>query len=102
MNNLCCLNLVFAENLEDTVSAVLIEHSPPLPGFTLLKAEGHSSDFGHASTRERVRGRVRRCVVRMVLPPPLVDEVIGWLRERLRSEHLVWWTERIENFGRLG
>ena len=39
MNRLCRLNLVFAPAYEDAVTTALIEHEPPLPGFTLLRAE---------------------------------------------------------------
>jgi len=98
---LYCLNIVFPVAFEDAVSAALIEHDPPLPGFTLVEAEGHSNDFGTASTEEHVRGRVTRRMIHMVLPHEVVNEVIASLRARVRSERVVWWTTRVEAFGRL-
>jgi hypothetical protein len=101
MPSLFCLHLVFPATLEEAVSAALIEHEPPLPGFTLLHAEGHSNDFSQASPDERVRGRIARCVVLMVLPQDTVAAVIAALRARVRSTNVVWWTTYVGDFGRL-
>ncbi|MDR0274000.1 MAG: DUF3240 family protein [Burkholderiaceae bacterium] len=101
MPSLYCLHLVFPAALEDVVSAALIEHQPPLPGFTLLRAEGHSNDFSLASPDERVRGRIARSMILMVLPQETIGAVIAALRERVRSKRVVWWTTRVESFGRL-
>jgi hypothetical protein len=95
------LNLVFSASLEDAVTAALIEHQPPLPGFTLLKAEGHSGDFSHASVEERVRGRVDRRVLWMVLAQDEAAALVAFLRSRVRSRDVVWWVEPVESFGRL-
>jgi hypothetical protein len=95
------LNLVFPAALENAVTEALIEHEPPLPGFTLLKAEGHGGDFANASTEECVRGRVDRRVVWIVLPQNEVAAVVAFLQSRLRSGEIVWWTEPVESFGRM-
>lgn len=95
------LNLVFAASLEEAVTAALIEHEPPLPGFTLFKAEGHSGDFAHASVEERVRGRVDRRVLWMVLTQDAAADLVAFLRSRVYSGEVVWWTEPVESFGRL-
>ncbi|MDR2196085.1 MAG: DUF3240 family protein [Gallionellaceae bacterium] len=96
-----CLHLVFPAGLEEDVSAALIEHEPPLPGFTLLQAEGHSQDFANAPADEQVRGRVARRVILMTLPDETIPHVIAALRARVHSTHVVWWTTRIEDSGRL-
>jgi hypothetical protein len=101
MSPLYCLHLVFPAALEEAVSAALIEYEPPLPGFTLLKADGHSNDFSTASSDERVRGRVARRMILMVESLETIEAVVAILRTHVRSEHVVWWTTRIENFGRL-
>lgn len=101
MSALCRLNFVLPAALEDAVAAALIEHEPPLPGFMLLHAEGHSGDFAHASAEERVRGRVDRRVVWMVLPRDEAAALIDFLRSRVRSSEVVWWMEPVESFGRL-
>jgi hypothetical protein len=102
MPSLYCLYVAFPSDLEETVSAVLIEHEPRLPGFTLLKAEGHSHSFATASVGERVRGRVARRVMLMVETQDIIETVIAVLRANVRSDRVVWWTTRVENFGRLG
>jgi hypothetical protein len=96
-----CLHLVFPAALEEAVSAALIEYQPPLPGFTLLKTEGHSNDFATASSQERVRGRIARRMILMVQPIETLNAVITALRQRVRSAHVVWWISPIERFGRL-
>jgi hypothetical protein len=101
MTALLRLNLVFSAALEDVVTTALIEHKPALPGFTLLRAEGHSGDFAHASPEERVRGRVERRIVWMILPRDGIDAPIAYLRSHVRSNEVVWWTESVETFGRL-
>jgi hypothetical protein len=101
MNRLCRLNLVFAPAYEDAVTTALIEHEPPLPGFTLLRAEGHSSDFAHATIAERVKGRVNRRVLWMVLDRDEAERVVEGLRAKVRSAAVLWWIEPVEAFGRL-
>jgi hypothetical protein len=73
-----------------------------LPGFTLLRADGHGSDFANASPEDRVRGRVARRVILMVESRETIEAVIAILRTRVNSRHVVWWTTPIDNFGRLG
>ena len=101
MTTLCRLNLVFPTALENAVTTALIEHEPPLPGFTLLAAEGHSGDFAHASVEERVRGRVGRRIVWMVLTREEASALVACLRKQVGSREVVWWTEPVESFGRL-
>lgn len=94
------LNLVFPPNLEDAVTAALMA-DPTLPGFTLLHAEGHSSDFAHASIREQVRGRVDRRVLWVVIERTRLDSVLAALRERIASKDVRWWAELVIAQGRL-
>ncbi|MDR2240945.1 MAG: DUF3240 family protein [Zoogloeaceae bacterium] len=99
-SSLRCLHIVFPAALEETVCAALVEGQWSLP-FTLLRSEGHSQDFVTVSTEERVRGRVARRVLLMVQPDDTIRAVIATLRARVRSKNVVWWTTRIEDFGRL-
>ena len=48
MNDIVRFNLVFPPRLETAVTETLVAEAG-LPGFTLLQAEGHSSDFSTAS-----------------------------------------------------
>ncbi|MBN8742211.1 MAG: hypothetical protein BGP24_16240 [Lysobacterales bacterium 69-70] len=93
------LNLVFPPNLEDAVTEALLE-DPALPGFTLLHAEGHSSDFAKASAREQVRGRVDRRVLWIVIHHERLDSVLGALRRRIAGGDLRWWVEPVLAVGR--
>ena len=94
------LNLVFPPNLEDAVTTALMA-DPTLPGYTMLHAEGHSSDFAHASIREQVRGRVDRRVLWVVIERARLDSVLAALRERIASKDVRWWAELVVAQGRL-
>jgi hypothetical protein len=94
------LNLIFPPALEDAVTDALIA-DPTLPGFTLLRAEGHSSDFAHASLREQVRGRVDRRVLWVVIERERLDSVLAALRQRIASSEVRWWAEPVIAGGRL-
>ncbi|WP_257389025.1 DUF3240 family protein [Tahibacter caeni] len=94
------LNLVFPPNLEDAVTEALLE-DVTLPGFTLLHAEGHSSDFARATVREQVRGRVDRRVLWVVIHHERLDGVLAALRRRIVAGDLRWWVEPVLAGGRL-
>jgi hypothetical protein len=100
MSELIRLNLIFPPALEDAVTETLIA-DPTLPGFTLLHAEGHSSDFAHASIREKVRGRVDRRVLWVVIERERLDGVLAVLRARIASSDVRWWVESVIAGGRL-
>ncbi len=95
------LNVLFPPRLEMTLTEA-ITADPRLPGFTLLHAEGHTSDFAKASAIEQVRGRVQRRVLWMVLPAEEVEDVLDVLRAHVDSRDVRWWTESVLQMGRLG
>ncbi|KAB2899478.1 MAG: DUF3240 domain-containing protein [Burkholderiaceae bacterium] len=94
------LNLVFPPALEDAVTGTLMTDTT-LPGFTLLHAEGHSSDFGRTSIREQVRGRIDRRVLWVVIERERVDGLLAALRQRIASNDVRWWMEPVMAMGRL-
>ena len=94
------LNLVFPPSLEDAVTEALLA-GPALPGFTLLHAEGHTSDFSRASASERVRGRVERRVLWVVIEQARMEEVLSALLARVASPEVRWWAEPVIASGRL-
>lgn len=100
MSEFVRLNLIFPPALENAVTDALIADSA-LPGFTLLHAEGHSSDFAHASAGEKVRGRVDRRVLWIVIERERLDEVLAALRRRVASTDVRWWAEPVIARGRL-
>ncbi|HEL3778027.1 TPA: DUF3240 family protein [Stenotrophomonas maltophilia] len=100
MTELVRFNLVFPPVLEDAITECLIA-APGMPGFTLLHAEGHTSDFSSAQVPEQVRGRVQRRVLWMVLPSARVGELLMALRKDVASGDARWWTEPVLGMGRL-
>ncbi len=94
------LTLVFPTALESAITEALIEH-PTSPGFTLLHAEGHGSDFQGASVAEQVRGRIARRVLWMVLRPEQSEAIVAALREQIPSHDVRWWEEPVTRHGRL-
>ncbi|MDE2372478.1 MAG: DUF3240 family protein [Burkholderiales bacterium] len=100
MNTFVRLNLIFPPSLETAVTEALID-DPTMPGFTLLHAEGHSSDFSHTSARERVRGRIERRVLWVVIERERLEQVLAVLHERVASAEVRWWTDPVLALGRL-
>lgn len=97
----CKLTLVFPPAAEDHIVELLLNADPPLPGFTTWRAEGHGHDFGNASLRERVRGRVARGVLVLILPRSRLGSVLENICSKAGIVNLAYWTEPVEAFGRL-
>ena len=95
------LTLVYPPDIETELVEQLLAMEPPLPGFTSLSATGHGADFSVASVRERVRGRVDRCVLFMVLPGERIQTLLQDLRRATPAAHVHWWIEPVEEFGSL-
>lgn len=100
MTALIRLTLVFPPSLESALSEALIT-APHAPGFTLLHAEGHSSDFPSASTAEQVRGRIDRRVIWAVMDAAALQPLLQLLRERVPSRDVMWWSEPVLDLGKL-
>lgn len=100
MSDFVRLNLVFPPGLEDAVTETL-SSDPSMPGFTLLHAEGHTSDFAEASAAERVRGRVERRVLWIVIEQERLETVLEVLRRHVASREVRWWAEPVMARGRL-
>ena len=101
MSEMIRLNLVFPPRLESLVIDTLTADAR-MPGFTVLRAEGHTSSFAKASASEQVRGRVERRVLWMLIDATMKDEVIELLAKNVDSRDLRWWSERVLDMGRLG
>ena len=94
------LNLIFPPQLETPITQAL-SADPRMPGFTLLKAEGHTSDFASASDAELVRGRVERRLLWLLIPAEMKDEVLRVMRTHVDAQELRWWTEAVLEMGSL-
>ena len=100
MSDVVRLVLVFPPRLETAVTEALVCEAG-LPGFTLLQAEGHSSDFSTASAAEQVHGRVQRRVLWMLIDPAQLDVALDAVRATVASQDVRWWTEPVLAAGRL-
>ena len=101
MNTTVRLTLLFPPRLEAVVTEA-ISSDPSLPGYTLLHAEGHSSDFAQASIAEQVRGRVQQRLLWMLLPQAQLETVLARLRTQVDAHDVRWWLEPVLAMGKLG
>lgn len=101
MTSLRRLNLLFAAHHVRTVTALLTEHHPSLPSFSLLKAEGYGDDLAPAAPVDRPDENTERRILSLVLPEHEAADVIVCLCIHAGSMPVVWWTEPVESFGRL-
>jgi hypothetical protein len=97
----CKLTLVYPPEAEDHIVELLLNSAPPLPGFTTWQADGHGYEFGKASVRERVRGRVARAVLVLILPRSRAGQLLDEIRIGAAVPGLAFWIEPVETFGRL-
>lgn len=95
------LTVLVPVDLEEPLLEALLDMRPALPGFTTLAVSGHGERFDGASVRERVRGRIERCMLWLVLPAEDVTRVLKQLRESMPHPDIVWWVEPVEDMGRL-
>jgi hypothetical protein len=79
----------------------LLDQTPLLHGFTILRGEGHGASFAGASVRELVLGRLDRRLLVMILPDERCDPLIETLAEAFRGMDLVLWTEAVAGYREL-
>lgn len=94
------MNLVFPPQLETLVTETL-SADPRMPGYTLLQAEGHTSNFTRASDAELVRGRIEKRLLWLVIRAEQKETVLELLRGKMGSSELRWWTEAVLDMGNL-
>jgi hypothetical protein len=99
--SLCKLTLVYPPDIADHLVELVLGIEPPVRGFTTFAAEGHGFDFSKATVRERVRGRVERCVLMAVMPRPRASQLLELLRRKIPVPHLAYWLEPVLEVGRL-
>ncbi len=97
----CKLTLVYPLTAEDRIVELMLETTPPIGGFTTMRAEGHGHDFAEASVNERVRGRVRRGVLIAVMIKSRADQLLAELEAKVPLRYLAYWLEPVISFGRM-
>ncbi|MBK6585206.1 MAG: DUF3240 family protein [Gammaproteobacteria bacterium] len=96
------LTLAFPVVLEEQLLGELRELDPDLPGFTILRAQGHGHGYAHASIREQVRGRTERGLMQLVMAADRAEALIAGLGVRLPVVEIAYWITPVLGFGRLG
>ncbi len=94
------MNLVFPPQMETLVTEAL-SADPHMPGYTLIRAEGHTSNFTRATDAELVRGRVEKRLLWLVIPAEQKESVLELLRGKMGPGELRWWTEAVLDRGHL-
>jgi hypothetical protein len=98
---LCKLTLVYPPEAADNLVELVLALKPAVGGFTTFAAEGHGFDFSKASIRERVRGRVERCVLVAVMPRSSAAQLLELICQKLPVPHMAYWLEPVLEVGRL-
>jgi len=99
--SICKLTLVYPPSVADNLIELMLSMKPAIGGFTTFEAEGHGFDFSKANIRERVRGRVERCVLISVMPRERAARILEAIREALPVPHMSYWLEPVFEVGRL-
>lgn len=98
---LCKLTLVCPREIKSVIADALDDIEPALPGYTVVDAAGHGPDAALATAGERVQGAMRAAMFILILPKAQVDGVLSGLAERCQRRQLAFWTEPVEDYGRL-
>ena len=95
------LTLLLPADLETPVIDRLVENPDWATGFTCSTADGHGSAMQPRDPTELVRGRSRRCQIRIALSSGEADALIAHLRGVFANPDIVYWTISLDSFGRL-
>ena len=95
------LYLAFPAALEEDLIDFCHAHESLSKGFTMFAAEGFGEGSQLHDATELVLGRARRRVLCSIIASVEVERALAALREALPSREIVYWTTRVESFGRL-
>jgi hypothetical protein len=96
----CCLSLLCATSLEDTIIARLLEHEERVSGFTLMRSEGVGKFLHGETPQELVRGRAQRVLVEIVMNSADAQALVEDLQRALPGAEVAWWLTPVVQFGR--
>ena len=97
----CKLTLVYPLNAESRIVELMLETTPPVRGFTTMRAEGHGHGFSDANVSERVRGRVGRGMLVAVMLKGRAEQLLAEIEVKAPLQHLAYWLEPVIAFGRM-
>lgn len=81
------LMIMAAPELEELLIDCLLEH-PGIGGFTSAEVHGHSTRSMGMSLAEQVKGQRRRVQFTLRAPLPVIQDLLGHLRERFQNAGL--------------
>jgi hypothetical protein len=100
-SSLCKLSVIGPREIQTTLADLLDALPETVPGYTMIEAEGRGVDMSLATAGERVKGAMRAIQFMMILPRDAVPEVLATIAGRCPRRQITYWTEPVEDFGRL-
>lgn len=95
------LTVLCPKEIEAVMADALDALEPRLPGYTVLDAQGRGANLQPVTAGERVRGARRMAMFVLVLPEARVADVTEAIRIACPRPQIAYWTEPVEDFGRL-
>jgi hypothetical protein len=99
--NHCLLTLNLPLALEDEVLDVLLAHPDWCDGYSVVHTEAFGRDVALPSVMEQIRGRARRCDLRLSLPRERVDLVLAALKQACPNPSIAYRVIAVEAHGSL-
>ena len=96
-----CLTLVVAQELEEMLIDVLLEHEEMVRRFGSYPIDAHGARIGYANVAEQVRGRSRRVEFQLMMMRDNVEHILAALRERLPRAEITYWALPLLAYGRI-
>jgi len=100
-NHDCEMTLAFPLTLEEQIIDFLLDHPQWIHGFSLIDAQGMGRGAGLKSAMEKVKGRSRRRLMKILLRNEDVRPLVEALREEFHSPDMAYWIIPLLSFGRL-
>ena len=96
-----CLMLLVAQELEEMLIDVLLEHEDIVRRFGSQPIDAHGARIGYANIAEQVRGRSQRIEFQLLLAREDIDAILAALRERLPRAEITYWAIPLLAYGRV-
>ncbi len=97
----CEMNLAFPLTLEEQIIDFLLDHPQWVHGFSLIDAQGMGRGAGLKSAMEKVKGRARRRLMKILLRNDDVMPLVEALRKEFHSPDMAYWVIPLLSFGRM-
>lgn len=95
------LTIICPRKAAPTLADLLDAMTPPLPGYTMIDAEGRGLSARLPSAAEQVRGAMQAAMFILILPPADIDRVTEAVRRGCPRPQIAYWVEPVADYGRL-